>query len=80
MAKRGGFSGGPSQPKKPKNDEDDDVPESFVDHLAGMDDEDFDSDIPMPEDKGPALASTYDQWARPDPPKLDPSTDNLSFQ
>merc|ERR1719219_175197 len=34
----------------------------------------------MPEDKGPALASTYDQWARPDPPKLNPSTENISFQ
>merc|ERR550539_830466 len=34
----------------------------------------------MPEEKGPALASTYDQWARPDPPKLNPSNENLSFQ
>ena len=53
--KRGGFSGGPSQPKKPKNDEDDDVPESFEDHLAGMDDEEFDTDFPMPEENAHCL-------------------------
>ena len=75
-----GFSAGPSQSKKPRNDEDDDVPESFVDHLAGLEDDDFDTDFPMPDDNGPALASTFDQWARPDPPKLDPSIESICFQ
>ena len=56
------------------------MPESFVDHLAGMDDEEFDTDFPMPDDKGPELASTFDQWARPEPPKLNPNLENLSFQ
>ena len=80
--KRGGNSGGPSQPKKPKNDEDDDAPGSFADHLADLDglDEEFDTDIPMPESKGPVLKSTYDQWARPAPPNLNPALDSLSFQ
>ena len=75
-----GFSAGPSQSKKPRNDEDDEVPESFVDHLAGLEDDEFDTDFPMPDDNGPALASTFDQWARPDPPKLDPSIESICFQ
>ena len=47
---KSGFSGGPSQPKKPKNDEEDDVPESFEDHLAGMDDEEEAQATSLPKD------------------------------
>jgi len=81
--KRGG-SGGSSQSKKPKNDEDDETPGSFVDQLAVMDDldEEFDTNMEeiAPSVPGPALKSTFDQWARPAPPALNPATDSLSFQ
>lgn len=79
--KRGGYSGGGgSQSKRPKNEDDDDYPETFEDHLAGLEDEDMDTDFCVPEGEGPAIESTYARWTRPAPPALDPSKDNLCFQ
>ena len=85
--KRGGNPAGSNQSKKPKNEEDDEVPGSFVDHLAGLDDmddmdeEDFGTDKPEGNNvAGPALKSMYDQWARPPPPPLNPAVDSLTFQ
>ena len=83
--KRGGYSGGPgpSQSKKPKNDDDDEFPaETFEDHLANLDDDDMmdDWDGEVAEGEGPAMESTYAKWTRPAPPSLDPAKDSISFQ
>jgi len=82
--KRGGYSGGQgsSHAKKPKNEDDDeDFPGTFEDHLAGLEDDDMmDTDFPMIEGDGPAIESTYVKWTRPALPSLDPAKDSISFQ
>jgi len=82
--KRGGYSGGQgtSHAKKPKNDEDDeDFPGTFEDHLAGLDEDDMmDTDSPMTEGDGPVIESTYVKWTRPALPSLNPAKDSISFQ
>ena len=81
MAKRGGF-GGPSQAKRPKNEDEEDTP-TFEDHLAGLEDDDdfmdFDAGDVL-EGEGPAQEATTNRWARPLPPPLNPKQDSLVFQ
>ena len=78
---RGGYSCNSSQPKKPRNDEDEEDTPNFEDHLAGLEDEDFmDCDFPASEAEGPEQQLTHQKWSRPNPPSLDPSRDKLVFQ
>jgi DNA polymerase delta subunit 1 len=82
--KRGGYSGGGagSQTKRPRQDDDEDAPGTFEQYLATMEDDDMEAeDAPVgAEGQGPAQESTYDRWARPKLPELNPASDKLVFQ
>ena len=66
--KRGGLSGsygvGGSQHKRQRQDEDEDTPGSFEEHLANlMEDEDMEyEDSPTIDGEGPQQESTYNRW------------------
>lgn len=78
MDKRKHFKGPPPKRFKSNDDEDDEVPCSFEDQLAGMDTSEFDSQQVFGE--GPENQATNMKWSRPPPPVLDPQKDALVFQ
>lgn len=81
MDKRKQFSKG-APPKRFKSrddnvDNDNDVPCSFEEELAGMDTGEFESQV---FGDGPENQSTNTKWSRPTAPIMDPKKDTLVFQ
>lgn len=80
--KRSGGSAFGAGQKRPRQDDDDDMPGSFEEHLANLveeDDLELD-DSPRFDGEGPDQESTYHRWARPALPTLEPAKDKLIFQ
>ncbi|KAL0841933.1 hypothetical protein ABMA28_014163 [Loxostege sticticalis] len=78
MDKRKQFKGPPPKRfKSQDDDEDNDMPCTFEEQLAGMDSE-FDSQEVCGE--GPENQTTNMKWCRPPPPDLDPKNKKLVFQ
>ncbi|KAM3963556.1 LOW QUALITY PROTEIN: DNA polymerase delta 1, catalytic subunit [Aphomia sociella] len=78
MDKRNQSKGPPPKRFKSRDDdEDNDMPYSFEEQLAGMECE-FDSQEYIGE--GPENQTTNMKWSRPPPPNLDPKKDKLVFQ
>lgn len=79
MDKRKQFSkGAPPKRLKSRDDNEDNIPGSFEDQLAGMDTEEFESQQVFGE--GPENQSTNTKWSRPSAPVMDPKKDILMFQ
>ncbi|XP_049866622.1 DNA polymerase delta catalytic subunit [Pectinophora gossypiella] len=79
MDKRKQFKGPPPKRfKSQDDDEENEMPCSFEEQLAGMECSDFES--PEVIGVGPDNQSTNVKWSRPEPPKMDPKKDNLVFQ
>ncbi|CAF4774299.1 unnamed protein product [Pieris macdunnoughi] len=77
MNKRKQFKGPPPKRIKSNDDDEDDIPASFEDQLAGME-SDFDS--PEIVGDGPENQNTNIKWSRPNPQDMDPGTTSLIFQ
>ncbi|XP_038215497.1 DNA polymerase delta catalytic subunit [Zerene cesonia] len=77
MDKRNKFKGPPAKRFKSQYDDEDDIPASFEDTLAGME-TDFDTSYILGE--GPENQNTNIKWSRPTPPDMKPNTQSLVFQ
>ncbi|GBP55662.1 DNA polymerase delta catalytic subunit [Eumeta japonica] len=68
----------PKKMKISRDEEDEDMPFSFEDQLAGMENDFLDTNVVI--GCGPENRITNSKWSRPSPPILNPSIDKLTFQ
>ncbi|CAG4908999.1 unnamed protein product [Colias eurytheme] len=77
MDKRNKLKGPPAKRFKSQDDDEDEMPASFEETLAGME---TDFDTPYILGEGPENQNTNIKWSRSTPPDMNPNTQSLVFQ
>ncbi|XP_045490957.1 DNA polymerase delta catalytic subunit [Colias croceus] len=77
MDKRNKFKGPQAKRFKSQDDDEDEMPASFEETLAGME---TDFDTPYIFGEGPENQNTNIKWSRSTPPDMNPNTQSLVFQ